>query len=56
MQYIRNNNNKVLASCNHSSSETIVEQQINVSNKSNGVKFPNPQMSANKIYNCDAHP
>ena len=32
------------------------EQKINVADNSNGENFPNPLMSENKIYNCDAHP
>ena len=41
---------------NHLSSETTVEQKINVSDKSNGASFSYPLMSINNGYNFDAHP
>ena len=44
------------ASRNHSSSETTVEQKINVSDNSSGANFPNSLMSVNNIYNFDSHP
>ena len=31
------------------------EQKINVTDNPNGENFPNPLMSENKIYNCNAH-
>ena len=44
------------ASRNHPSSETIVEQMIDVSNNSNGANFPKSLMTVNNVYNFDAHP
>ena len=51
-----NNNNKMPASRNHSSSETTVIQNINVPDNSSGANFPNPLVSVNNIYNFNAHP
>ena len=51
-----NNNNKMPASRNHSSSETTVEQNIKVPDNSSGANFPNPLMSVKNVYNFDAHP
>ena len=51
-----NDYKKVSASCNHSSSETTVEQTINIPDKSSGANLPNPLMSVNNVYNCDTHP
>ena len=50
-------NNKVPASCNHSSFKTAAEQKINTSDnlKGNNANFPNPHLSVN-VYNSDAHP
>ena len=46
-----NSNNKVPASCNHSSSETVAEQKINAPDnlKVNNVNFPNPHMSVKNV-------
>ena len=51
-----NNNNKMLASRNQSSSETTLEQKINVPDNSSGANFSNPLMSIKDVYNFDAHP
>ena len=51
-----NNNNKMPASRNHSSSETTVEQMLNIPDNSRGGNFPNSLMSVNYVYNFDAHP
>ena len=53
----KSNNNKFPASCNHSSSETTVEQKINAPDNSsiNNANFPNSLMSVNNVYNFDAH-
>ena len=49
-----NNNNKMPSSRNHSSSETTVEQKINVPDNSSGTNFSNLLMSVNNVYNFDA--
>ena len=51
-------NNKVPASCNHSSSEPTAEQKINAQDnlKVNDANFPNPHLSVNNVYNSDANP
>ena len=51
-----NNNNKMPASRNQSSSETTVEQKINVPDNSVRTNFPYSLMSVNNIYNFNAHP
>ena len=46
------------ALCNHSSSETTVEQKTNApgNSKGNNANFPNPHMSVNNVHNFDAYP
>ena len=53
-----NNNNKMPASCKHSSSETTVVQKINVPDNSSGnnTNCPNHLMTVNNVYNFDAYP
>ena len=51
-----NNDNKMSASGNHSSSETTVEQKLDIPDNSRGGNFPNSLMSVNYVYNFDAHP
>ena len=55
---IEKSNNKVPASCNHSSSEPTAEQKINAQDnlKVNDANFPNPHMSVNNVFNSDANP
>ena len=50
-------NNNVPASCNHSSSETAVDQKINApdNTKERNANFPNPHMSVNNAYNLYAY-
>ena len=50
-----NNNNKMPALRNQSSSETTLEQKINVPDNSNEANFPNPLMSVKNVFNFDAH-
>ena len=50
-----NNNNKMPASRNHASSETVLEQKINVTDNSSGANFPNPPMLVKNGYNFHAH-
>ena len=48
------NNINVSASCNHSSSKATFEQKISVPDNSSEANFPDPLMSVNIVYNCDA--
>ena len=43
------------ASRNHASSETALEQKINVTDNSSGANFPNPPMLVKHVYNFDPH-
>ena len=45
----------MLALCNHSPSETTVEQKIKVPDNSRKANFPNHLMPVNNVYNCDTH-
>ena len=50
-------NNNVPALCDHSSSETAVDQKINApdTTKERNANFPNPHMSVNNAYNLYAY-
>ena len=50
------NNKKMPVARNHSSSETIAEQKINIANSSSRADFAELLMSVNNVCNCGVNP